>query len=399
MLANKLNIINRRHFFHLAIPLTSLCLLGVGRRVSSADPAKQVQHPITYSGNDLSGWEVVVGDGVAVCDGEAPVALSDIETTHHSEYSELVANVVPRAAMVHNISFKRFIDLRAFQYSHRCGFKFRVPYETKPDINEPFNGETVEGGIFIWDGANTRLDYGIAFQWVINPWSEQPGLIRVWNGNQWISTEKILSVDMEWHEVNMNINFHQESASLSIDGEQYPAALTQTEKPNDWGPEIAARLQAEIISVSVPPETSKEDCATITHRAEFKDWFWTWYSTTSFLPSIMNNKSSTPIATTLPTPTATPIVTATPTPDCTNAQITTPAANQVVASPITVRWTPDTCRMVLQFYQNDRLIRELGKESGVDSGTAVSIPPGRTLIKIWVPGASVPSNEVWIKVS
>jgi hypothetical protein len=52
--------------------------------------------------------------------------------------------------------------------------------------------------------------------------------------------------------------------------------------------------------------------------------------------------------------------------------------------------------MVLQAYQNDLLIYEKKDVTSCTSITAADIAPGRTLLKIWVPGASVPSRDIWI---
>jgi hypothetical protein len=39
-----------------------------------------------------------------------------------------------------------------------------------PDVNEvEMAGQTVEGGLFVWDVLQTKLDYGAAFHWIVNP--------------------------------------------------------------------------------------------------------------------------------------------------------------------------------------------------------------------------------------
>jgi hypothetical protein len=58
---------------------------------------------------------------------------------------------------------------------------------------------------------------------------------------------------------------------------------------------------------------------------------------------------------------------------------------------------------VLQAYQQGKLVGEFGKENGVQPG-AISIrqlthgQTGRAELKIWVPGASTPSDAIWVTV-
>ncbi len=124
-----------------------------------------------YQGTNLSGWEVALGDALYARPGEPPVTISDIETVHETAYSELRANIQRRIIMAHNITFKRIIDNEALQFIHTCTYKFRLPYLPTADTNADLNAQTLEGGIFVWDGSQTRLDYGMAFQWGLNPFS------------------------------------------------------------------------------------------------------------------------------------------------------------------------------------------------------------------------------------
>jgi hypothetical protein len=38
-----------------------------------------------------------------------------------------------------------------------------------------YSAQTVDIGLFVWEGATTQLDYGTAFQWVLNPWMSSFG--------------------------------------------------------------------------------------------------------------------------------------------------------------------------------------------------------------------------------
>ncbi|MGB9872861.1 MAG: hypothetical protein ACPLYD_14545, partial [Anaerolineae bacterium] len=225
-----------------------------------------------YQGTNFAGWEIVVGDGIYVAPGEPPVNLNDIQTVHYSVHSELRANVQHRRIMAHNITFKRIIDDFAFQYVHTCGFKFRLPYVPSTD-NFELNAQTLEGGLFVWDGRGTRLDYGLGFQWLLNPWMSNFGEIRAWrdiDGGQWESVG-YLKPDTLWHEIRFTVDFRKETTSVKIDDVRYPSCFTAISRPDYWGPEVAARLQAEIVSVYPEPSGIRA-----VHKAEFKDWTWAW---------------------------------------------------------------------------------------------------------------------------
>lgn len=238
-----------------------------------------------YQGVNFAGWEIVVGDGIYAAPGELPVNLNDIQTANYSTHSELRANVQRRRIMAHNITFKRVIDDLAFRYVHICGFRFRLPYVPSID-NFELNAQTLEGGLFVWDGSGTRLDYGMGFQWLLNPWMNNFGEMRTWrdiNGGQWESVG-YLKPDTVWHEIRFTVDFRIETTSLKIDGVRYPSCFTATPKPEYWGPETAARLQAEIVSVYPEPSGIRA-----MHKAEFKDWTWTWEFQAScqvFLPYV-----------------------------------------------------------------------------------------------------------------
>lgn len=250
------------------LKVSSIALLSF---LTSA-PAEHSLSPRRYEGPNFVGWEVVVGDRIYAAPGEPPVGISDIETIHYSTHSELRANIHRRRIMAHNITFKRIIDGNAFEYVHTSGFKFRLPYLPSTD-NFDLNAQTLEGGIFVWDGSGTRLDHGVGFQWILNPWMNTFGEIRIWtevNGGQWESVG-YLAPDTRWHEIRIVIDFRRETTLVKIDDTCYPSCLSRTPKPETWGPETAARLQAEIISVYPEPSGIRA-----MHKAEFKDWVWEW---------------------------------------------------------------------------------------------------------------------------
>lgn len=235
-----------------------------------------------YGGSNLFGWEVVLGDGVYAAPGEPPVSPSDIETVHYSDYSELRANIQIRRIMAHNITFKRIYDNDAFKFVHTSKYKFRLPYP--PSTSNPnLNGETIESHLAIWDGSNTRLDYLVAFQWVLNPWATNFGTIHAWdNPGVWRPVGQLMP-DTSWHEVQMVLDTGRARTDLFIDGTQYQSYFAATPRPG-WGSEIAARLASEIISL-YPGEQGNGAL----HKTHVRDWTWVWESRSMYLPLVLRN--------------------------------------------------------------------------------------------------------------
>ena len=370
--------------------------------------------PKEFSDFSLNCWEIALGDACSAGPGEPPVSLADIETVHHlsspeRSYSELFANVDRRRIVAHNITFYRVICDAAFQYIHTCGYKFRLPYTPEADANAEFNGQTIEGGIFVWDGGNTRLDYGMAFQWIVNPWLTTAGDLNVWTGSGWQKVDEVLPLDQEWHEVNMTVDYPNHAVTLLVDNNKCESLFTATTK-SGWGPETAARLQVEAISKYPEPEGINA-----IHKVEVKDWHWTWEpaSTKAFLPLIAKAEppTLTPTPTATSTPTVTPTATATPSPtptppvSCGDAFFTDPEPNETVCSPFDVCWVPSTCRMELQAYQNGLLVfeeknaRSCMRLSIGDGNINGGIKAGYTELKMWVPGAYNPQPPIWITIT
>ena len=260
---------------------------------ASAGKATQIANFIQdkeFGGSDFSGWETVLGDGIYAAPGEGPLDESDVETIHYGNHSELRANVQPRNIMAHNITYKRIIDENAFEYIYTGGYQFRLPYMPATD-NQELNGQTLEGGMFVWDGGDTRLDYGLAFQWMLNPFGDNDfniGDLRCWtdiDGEKW-QTVGHLPPDTNWHTVLMVLDVRRQTTALTIDGDHFPCRFTATPKPATWGTETAPGLQAEIISM-YPGE---QGFGTL-HKAEFRDWFWKWEHYTSceiYLPAVIS---------------------------------------------------------------------------------------------------------------
>ncbi|OJF10522.1 hypothetical protein [Couchioplanes caeruleus] len=210
-------------------------------------------------GTDLSGWETILGDGLYTAAGQVPVNAADVTAEHLGGYSNLRANIANRGVMAHVLSFKRFTDdyplsepdSSLMRCSHRADYEFRLPY-LPSTAGGPFNAQTVEGGLFVWDGLDTRVDHGTAFQWVLNPWLPNYGQIQVWSDGEdgngaWIPGG-YLKPDTEWHSARFLVNPADRRVELSIDGTLFPAPYCRTPKIG-WGTDVSARLQAEAISI------------------------------------------------------------------------------------------------------------------------------------------------------
>lgn len=227
--------------------------------------------PRSYAGADMNGWETVIGDGLWTAPGQAPINNGDITTVHDGTISTLKANTQQRGIMVHNITFKRFIDDNAFDFIHTCMVKFRLPY-LPSTAGGPLNAQTLEGGFFIWDGGNTQLDYGFAFQWQLNPWVPSFGEMWTWvdsNGGEW-APSGYLQPDTEWHDLRLVFDHQNQSTSMLIDEAPFLSSYGGTPKYG-WGSETAARFQMEVISIWPGNNTTGP-----MHKAEFKDWTWDW---------------------------------------------------------------------------------------------------------------------------
>ena len=392
---------NRRSILKMLSAAAAGLVVGPAAVHSQSTGSAGLPPPTVYEGTSLNCWEIALGDALFNGNNEAPVSLDDIKTIHYLSspklsYSELLANVQRRVIQAHNITFYRIIKDTALDYVHTCGYKFMLPYTPQPDPAAEFNGQTIEGGIFVWDGSKSKKDYGIAFQWDINAWINS-GDINVWTGTGW---ERVGSIDLasgaeKWHEVRMRVDFPRKQATLTIDGKSYQTRFTATEKLG-WGPETAARFQAEIVSV----DPLGGGLSTL-HRAFFRDWYWVWDPPKVRLPIILNQPTSTPTSTPTATATPTPTVTPIPTPkSCGAASVTAPQPNQTVNRPFGVCWVPSNCEMVLQAYQDGRQqpVYENKRAKSCTQLGVNDIQPGLTELKIWVPGASSPADSIWVTI-
>ncbi|MEV8510416.1 hypothetical protein AB0368_37070 [Actinoplanes sp. NPDC051475] len=254
-----------------------LSLLGtavaasVAATVGLTSPATASPVVTVSSGADLTGWQTVLGGSTFAATGQAAVTGADVAVENRSDYSSLRSNVARRGVMADALSYKRVSGDKMMNTIHRAVYSFQLP--SVPSMaGGALNAQTVEGGLFVWDGAVTRLDNGIAFQWVLNPWLPNFGQLRVWsdaNGGAWIPAG-YLKPDTAWHSVRFAVDPLHQASELTIDGTSLAAPYTKSPKAS-WGTDVSARLQVEAISLW--PGSAATSAPT--HEVLVKDWSWT----------------------------------------------------------------------------------------------------------------------------
>jgi hypothetical protein len=224
------------------------------------------------SGADFAGWTTVLGDGVLALPGVAPASLSDLQTAHFSNSTLLTANLQARQIQAHNLTELPIADALAMRRKHVASYEFRLPY-LPTDPATPLRGQSIEGGLFIWDGAVTKLDHGAAFQWRVNPASPDYGKLYTWRADGlnrfWVQIGRI-EPDTQWHRLRIEIDPAASRAALSVDNIVDSLALAREAKPG-FGNDVTARFQIEAINAE--PVVGSPGRA---HQAEFRNWRWQW---------------------------------------------------------------------------------------------------------------------------
>lgn len=278
---------DRREFLTWAGAGLTTALLG-GRRsvVAQARPgAREDGIYREFSGATMAGWKLALGDGAYAMPGEEAVSLLDIETHHDETVSEVRANVQKRQIMAHNITYRRERDDRAFDFVHLFTAQFRLPYLPSVD-NVEENAQTLEAGLFVWDGLESRLDYGAAFQWGLNPFDEgRFGEVRAsMEGVSAAAWEPVgwLEPDMNWHTFTLAVDYPNQRTLLQLDGVPFTSYFVGFAK--QWPAAISAGVQVEAISI-YPGEAARGAL----HRVEFRNWQWQWIASAEsqlFLPLV-----------------------------------------------------------------------------------------------------------------
>ena len=220
---------------------------------------------------------------------------------------------------------------------------------------------------------------------------------RYWDANrplgeQWVAFDprimQCLQAD-QWHTLALNGRIVDDQVyykSFTINGQMHSLDLTVSPDSVPGEPDrLALAIQLDGNSKQTPYDVFIDNL--------------------SFVREFATPAPSTPTSTFTPTlPPIVPTETATLPPpsaeDCSTAKIDVPPtdANGQVEKSLKISWSPASCQMNLQFYQNGELLRE--NKSGDSSGTIdmINIPPGLTEIKLWVPGSSTPADAIWVQV-
>ena len=144
----------------------------------------------------------------------------------------------------------------------------------------------MEGGLGLWDGAGTRLKYGIGFQWGLNPYAGF-GELRAWTGllgAGWLPAGFLLP-DTEWHHLRIVANFRDDSALLAVDGRMLAGVIGKCPAPAGWGDEVSVGPSAEIISI-YPGEGGRGAL----HIGQVRNWIWSWEPQSAarlFIPAVL----------------------------------------------------------------------------------------------------------------
>lgn len=255
-----------------------------------AAPPRAVENAIyrEFNGVNMAGWKVSLGDGNYAAPGQDPVSVQDIETLHNETLSEVRANIRRRDIMAHNITYRRERDDSALDYTHLFTCEFRLPY--LPSVsNTQENAQTLEAGLFVWDGVTTKLDCGMAFQWGLNPYERFGELRSSIEGVSAAAWEPVgyLEPDTEWHTFTMMVDYPSQSTLLQIDGVTYTSYFVAY--PKRWPAAISAGIQVEAISIY--PHGVVHGAL---HRVEYSNWLWQWMTLEEhhlYLPSVMHEYS------------------------------------------------------------------------------------------------------------
>lgn len=261
---------DRRHFISSAGAAGVAAAVGIplvrSRSNESAAPAVE---PLLDGGADLSDWVTTLGETSGTTADRRP-RRTDVARLDHGSHSELVANTEARGVMAQAHASKRFPVIPFEAGRHDALVEFRLPKKT-PTGRGNNVGQAVEAGLFVQDSMDRTIDRGAAIQWVLNPWVETYGDVRMCtetaDGIEW-RTVAHLEPDNEWHTLAMCFAPGSGRTRVKLDGKDLPADKAVAVR-HLVGGNFQARLQVKTQSVwpgnhdSMPP-----------FRAEFRNWRW-----------------------------------------------------------------------------------------------------------------------------
>ncbi len=148
--------------------------------------------------------------------------------------------------IIHNITYLEKIGSNYALGEHTASYYFQVPSFS--------TGITAEGGLFVWVGDEAvKLDFGTAFQLIVDNEHADFGKIYYWGGDAWIYSGEEIALNNEFfYKVTFVVSVEDSSASITFAAEedtfQFDDILSETKKDESWSAETIARLQAECIS-------------------------------------------------------------------------------------------------------------------------------------------------------
>jgi len=222
---------------------------------------------------DESEWITIPGDACEPMIADYENKYSNYVSLNNSigNFSQLVAHADLFKAdsdpgeythRIHNITYLKKSHGRITKGVHTASFEFQIP-----DLD---TGRTVEGGLFIWIGhENIRLDYGTAFQWILEKNDPKYKKLYYWKDEEWIDSQIIVPLyNNYFYKVTFEVNIDDRDASLTFEGKEntftFNNIFSQTKKNDLWTDKTVARFQAECISQNGTK-----------HRVNFKNYKWT----------------------------------------------------------------------------------------------------------------------------
>lgn len=261
---------DRRHFLSTAGAAGVAAAVGIPLATGKdASVAAAPAEPLLAGGADLGGWVTTLGDISDTAPDRRP-RRTDVARLDHGSHSELVANIEARGVMAQAHASKRFSVVPTAAERHDALIDFRVPPTAA--VGRGSNvGQALEAGLFVQDAQDRTIDRGVAIQWVLNPWVETYGDIRMCtetaSGIEW-RTVAHLDPDNDWHTLAMCFAPESGRCRVKLDGQDLPGEKAVTVR-HLVGGNFQGRLQVKTQSVwpgnhsSMPP-----------FRAEFRDWRW-----------------------------------------------------------------------------------------------------------------------------